>query len=56
MGNFRSRGFSFPELSFPGIFVPPDYFSYEPQTAVTTVRICFVVGLRTVGFPKKLIE
>jgi len=59
--NFRSRGTKVPgnfrslELSFPGTFVPPTILqsiSYEPQTAVTTVRICFVVGLVLFVFQK----
>jgi len=42
------RTFHSQDFSFPGTFVPPTILqsiNYEAQTAVTTVRICFVVGL-----------
>ena len=60
-GNFHSGGTKSPEnfhsldLSFRGTFVPPTILqgiSYEMQTAVTTVRICFVVGLVLLDFQK----
>jgi len=64
--NFRSRALSFSgtfvpgEPSFPGLFVPrnfrsSDYFTNHwlwMQTAIATVRICFVVGLVVFVFQK----
>jgi len=59
-GTFVRWTYRSEELSFPGLFVPRNFvpvtilqgISYEPQTAVTTVRICFVVGLVLSVFQK----
>jgi len=54
-GTFVLRNFCSQDFSFPGTFVPLTILqsiSYELQTAVTTVRICLVVGLVLFVFQK----
>jgi len=60
LGTFVPCTFRAEELSLPGLFVPrnfrsSDYFTrywLRTQTAIATVRICFVVGLVVFAFQK----